>query len=70
MARKSAEQAGPGAEAAVHALGVAPASSTELAEEAQHAEVLGVDGVADGEEAVVLGVEHEDEAEETVRRPR
>jgi hypothetical protein len=36
----------------------------ELLEEAEHAEVLGVGGVVDGEEAAVLGVEDEDEAQQ------
>jgi hypothetical protein len=64
MARQVGEQAGPGAEAAVHRVGVGGGVALELLEEAEHAVVLGVDGVVDGEQAAVLGEEHEDEAEE------
>lgn len=57
------EEAGPGAEALVHGVGVERRLVAELGEEAAHGVVLDVDGVG-GDEAAVLGVEDEDEAEE------
>src|SRR5262249_40600129 len=56
------EELAVGAEAVVHALGVRAGVGFEALVEAGHAEVLGVDGVLDRQEALVLGVEEEDEA--------
>jgi hypothetical protein len=57
------EEAGPGAEALVHGVGVEGRVVAELGEEAAHGVVLDVDGVR-GDEAAILGIEDEDEAEE------
>jgi hypothetical protein len=58
------EQARPGAEAAVHRVGVGALVGLELVEEAEHRVAGLVDRVLDREQAAVLGVEGEDEAEQ------
>ncbi len=58
------DEAAVGAEAEVHRLGVRARVVGEAVVEAEDAQVLGVGRVLDGDEALVFGVEDEDEAQD------
>jgi hypothetical protein len=60
---KQHDQAGPGPEALVHGVAICIGVGDEVGVEAADAEVAGVDGVLDRQQAAVLRVEREDQAQ-------